>query len=263
MKRKPLISVVIPTYNSGEFIEACLKSLKNQTFKNFEIIVVDENSKDSTQKIAKKYADKLIIDGKERCQKRNIGAKNARADWVFFVDSDTELSPNILEDMSKLVDSKTLILTYDISFGKGFWAKVKHFERSLYTGGDVVQHPRVYPKKVFLGVGGFDDKMVGVEDLDLYNRVMKKYPKLKKVEVKSPIFHNEGRLTYRLIVKRMAYYSKTFREYKRRHPEIAKKQTSILRYLRKLDYFIKNPIMSFGFLISRGSEAAIAFYNMR
>ncbi len=54
----PLVSVIIPTYNSSRTLEKCLESIKNQTYKNVEIIVVDNNSTDNTKEIAKKYTGK-------------------------------------------------------------------------------------------------------------------------------------------------------------------------------------------------------------
>jgi probable beta-1,3-galactosyltransferase len=57
--KNPLVSVIIPTYNSSRTLEKCLKSIKNQTYKNIEIIVVDNNSIDNTKEIAKKYTGKV------------------------------------------------------------------------------------------------------------------------------------------------------------------------------------------------------------
>lgn len=59
---KPLVSVVIPTFNSEKYVEKCLQSVRNQTYDNIEIIVVDKNSKDRTVEIAEKYRDKFNID---------------------------------------------------------------------------------------------------------------------------------------------------------------------------------------------------------
>ena len=56
----PLVSVIIPTYKSSRTLEKCLESIKNQTYKNIEIIVVDNNSTDNTKEIAKKFTQKVI-----------------------------------------------------------------------------------------------------------------------------------------------------------------------------------------------------------
>jgi probable beta-1,3-galactosyltransferase len=57
---KPVVSVIIPTYKSSRTLEKCLESIKNQTYKNIEIIVVDNNSTDNTKEIAKKFTQKVI-----------------------------------------------------------------------------------------------------------------------------------------------------------------------------------------------------------
>jgi glycosyltransferase involved in cell wall biosynthesis len=56
------ISVIVPTYNEGRTIRKCLEALRNQTFKDYEIVVVDGHSKDNTVEVAKKYADKILFD---------------------------------------------------------------------------------------------------------------------------------------------------------------------------------------------------------
>jgi len=262
MAKKPKISIIITTYNNKDTIEACLKSIRGQNFKNFELIVVDESSKDGTQQVAKKYSNKFINQGKERCQKRNIGAENAKADYLFFVDSDMQLSKNMLEEISKKLDPKTLLMVPEISFGKGFWAKCKAFERAMYIRGDIAQGVRVYPKKIFFREKGFDENMVGVEDLDLFYRI-KKHNKMKVKEIKNVLYHNEGKLTYKQIMKRINYYAKSFNKYKKRHPEMFKKQLSIKRYLKKWKYFVKHPLLAAGFIFIKGTEAFIVFHNMR
>ena len=263
MEIKSKISIIVTTYNSGKLLQACLNSIKNQTFKNFEVIIVDEDSTDNTQEIVRKYGYKLIVKGKERCQKRNIGAENSRADYLIFIDSDMELSPKLLEECLNYLSSETLIMIPEISFGIGFWAKCKAFERAMYVGGDIAQGVRVYPKKVFLKAHGFDEKMLGIEDLDLFYRIKKQNKKIKVAEIKSFIYHNEGKLTYSQIIKRMSFYSKSFVEYRKRHTPIAKKQLSILRYLKNLGNLIKHPILALGFVMIKLGEGTIVFYALR
>ncbi len=263
MSKKPKISLIITTYNSASVLEPCLKSIRGQSFKDFELIVVDESSKDATQKIAKKYADKLIIEGKERCQKRNIGARHSLADYLFFIDSDMELSRDILNEIKDELSPNTLVMIPEISFGQGFWTKCKTFERATYVGGNIAQIPRVYPKKMFMQVNGFDEKVLGAEDFDLFFKIKKANKNIRAKEIKSIIFHNEGRLRYGQILKRMRTYSKSFAEYKQRYPDVFSKQFSISRYLKNWKHFIKHPVLTFGFCLMKGGEAAVALYSMR
>src|SRR5206468_1500632 len=94
----PLVSIVIPTKNSGEFLEACLRSIKEQTYTNIEIIVVDNSSSDNTQEIARKYTDKVFTKGPERSAQRNFGAQSSSGDYLLIIDSDMELSPNVIAE---------------------------------------------------------------------------------------------------------------------------------------------------------------------
>lgn len=263
MAKKPKISVILTTYNNGDVLEACLKSIKNQSFKDFEIIVVDENSRDDTIKISKKYADKIIVEGHERCQKRNIGAKNASSDYLFFVDSDMELTQGLLKEINEKKDSNTLMMIKEHSFGKGIWAKCKAFERDMYSGGDIAQGVRVYPKKIFMKAKGFDERVLGAEDLDLFYRIKKSNKNIKTIELKKIILHNEGKPTYFQIVRRMSYYSKSFKEYQRRHPEMVKKQLSPRRYLKKWEYFLQHPFISIPFFIMKAGEAISVFHSLK
>jgi len=79
MESSLLVSVIISTYNSEKFIESCLQSIRKQTYKNIEIIVVDKGSKDHTISIARKYTDKVfVIPAKGRSEQKNFGAKRLK-----------------------------------------------------------------------------------------------------------------------------------------------------------------------------------------
>lgn len=94
MIRNALVSVVIPTYNSEEYIGDCLEATLNQTYANIEVIIVDDGSKDSTVSICKKYADRdkrirvFCIDGNGVSEARNHGISNAHGNYIVFFDAD-------------------------------------------------------------------------------------------------------------------------------------------------------------------------------
>ena len=91
MKMKPIFSVIIPTYNTGKIIRKTLDSLVGQTYKNFEVIVSDDGSKDETLSIVREYGAKLnlIILENENwggpARPRNLGIRAATADWIAFL----------------------------------------------------------------------------------------------------------------------------------------------------------------------------------
>lgn len=103
----PAISVIIPMFNAEEYIDECLKSLLTQTFKDFEIIIVDDCSADNSVQIAESYIPQF--DGRLRIEKteknsggggyvpRNIGLTLARGEYVYFMDADDYITKNALE----------------------------------------------------------------------------------------------------------------------------------------------------------------------
>lgn len=96
------ISVIVPTYNEEKSIARCLDSLKNQTFKDYELVIVDGHSKDRTIEIAKKYTDRIIFDeGRGTPAARNLAVKAVKSEIVAFIDADTTV-PN---DWLEVVDS--------------------------------------------------------------------------------------------------------------------------------------------------------------
>ena len=97
------VSIIIPIYNSEKFLRDCLDSLVNQTYKEIEIVCVDDGSKDSSGKICDEYSDKYsnfkVIHQPNGgvCAARNAGLDNATGDYVCFVDSDDTIPANAIE----------------------------------------------------------------------------------------------------------------------------------------------------------------------
>lgn len=99
----PLISIIVPCYNIEKYISKTLESVRNQTFQNFEIILIDDGSKDNTGKILDDYSKKdkrikvihKINEGVS--QARNIGIENAVGEYIYFLDGDDLIEKNLLE----------------------------------------------------------------------------------------------------------------------------------------------------------------------
>ena len=94
----PAISVVIPAFNEEKYLPACLEALKKQTFKNYELIVVDNNSTDKTAQIAKKFGARVVKEKKQgMIPARERGFREARAEIIARTDADTVVSPDWLK----------------------------------------------------------------------------------------------------------------------------------------------------------------------
>ena len=101
MTNRPLISIIIPSFNQGKFIEKCLESITQQTFDNYEVIIQDNNSTDNTKSILKKYQNLrnfYIYFEKDKGQADaiNKGIKKSRGDWITWQNCDDYYLSNIV-----------------------------------------------------------------------------------------------------------------------------------------------------------------------
>ncbi len=109
MANEPLISVIVPVYNVEKYVAKCLDSIINQTYKNLEIIVVDDGSTDNSYSVCCSYAEKddrivlLQQPNGGQASARNYGIENAGGDYVGFVDSDDWIEPCMYEAMISAV----------------------------------------------------------------------------------------------------------------------------------------------------------------
>lgn len=105
-----LITVIIPFYKSEQYIENCLKSILNQTYKNLEILLINDGSPDNSRKICERVIGDdsriKIIDKKNGgvSSARNLGIENANGDFITFVDSDDEIELDLYEKMAKYIN---------------------------------------------------------------------------------------------------------------------------------------------------------------
>ena len=103
MKLKPFFSVIIPTYNHANYLKKALDSVLNQSFNNYEIIVIDDNSTDNTSAVVNSYKNKIIykkiINNRIIGKSRNLGIEISKGEWLAFLDSDDEW----LKDKLKIV----------------------------------------------------------------------------------------------------------------------------------------------------------------
>ncbi len=97
-KIQPLVSVIIPTFNSQKTIKFCLESIRKQTYKRIETQVVDRHSTDATVQIAKQFKAKMYAHPDGRSEARNYAAQRAAGDFLLFIDSDMVLTPRAIEE---------------------------------------------------------------------------------------------------------------------------------------------------------------------
>lgn len=102
---KPIITIIVPVYNAEKFIDKCIKSILKQTFKNFELILINDGSKDDSYKICEHYTNidnRIYLINKDNSgvsSARNIGINMANGEYLMFVDSDDWINEDMLENM--------------------------------------------------------------------------------------------------------------------------------------------------------------------
>jgi glycosyltransferase involved in cell wall biosynthesis len=115
---KTLVSIIVPIYNVESYLEDCLQSIANQTYVNFEVILVNDGSTDNSNSIALNYANKdsrFKLFSKENgglSSARNFGLEQANGDYVYFIDSDDTVKPEFLEKLF----NKAIKLNADFAF---------------------------------------------------------------------------------------------------------------------------------------------------
>ncbi len=175
-------SVIIPALNEEKFLPHLLRSLVRQTVKNFEVIVVDGNSKDKTVHVANQFSGKVprfrVIELAQRgvSRQRNAGAKTAGANWLVFVDADSVLLSNFFERIEKFITLKkpqfftTWFKTDSEEPGD---AIAGFFGNMMLEGYLLVSRPwapgplTIVKKDVFWQAGGYDEDASFGEDHDL------------------------------------------------------------------------------------------------
>lgn len=103
-----MISIIVPFFNTEEYLEECLASIRGQTFSDYECLMVDDGSTDSSREIASKFLEDLRFKllNKEHVgfpQAKNIGLDNAQGDYICFVDSDDFVNEHYLEDLYNIL----------------------------------------------------------------------------------------------------------------------------------------------------------------
>lgn len=115
----PLISVVIPVYNTAPYLEKCLESVVNQTYQNLQVIIINDGSTDNSAEICQKFSekdDKIEFINKQNegvSIARNIGIEKSKGEWIYFLDSDDFLDLNAFEYLINIAkSSKTDVIQF-------------------------------------------------------------------------------------------------------------------------------------------------------
>lgn len=193
---KPKVSIILPTYNRAYILSKAINSVLNQTYKEFELIIVDDGSTDNTSALVESFHDERILYlytqiNQGAAAARNYGIEHANYDYIAFEDSDDAWHPDKLEKQMSLMQSDSRNpgfvyhkICYDM--GENRYAILPSeavplekksgdiYAQLLYD--NLVDCPSMLIKKSCLDdVGLFDTSLKALEDYDLALRLAKKY----------------------------------------------------------------------------------------
>lgn len=205
MKLNPLVSVIMPAFNAGKTINESILSVINQTYKNWELIVVNDGSQDNTSEIVKKFKNENILlieqTNKGVSNARNVGIHNSKGEYIAFLDADdlwvsSKLEKSLIEfDSSScdLIYSRIKIFKNNINDASSFIYRELIVERDDYYRLLIYDYMPtltvVVKKSVLEKIGYFDELLNGTEDWDLWIRITKEH-KIKFIQEELAYYRN-------------------------------------------------------------------------
>jgi glycosyltransferase involved in cell wall biosynthesis len=186
----PLISVVIPTYNRADLIPKAIQSVLDQTYQNWELIIVDNYSDDGTKEVINSFRDPrismlLLPRTGSVAASRNMGVRHSKGDWVAFLDSDDWWFTTKLSTVCEVIRRNPDLIYHDLeivsgpnnakSLGKTKSRKLKDpiFLDLLLNGNDISLSSVTVRKSIFMKVNGMNESLsyVAIEDYETWLRI--------------------------------------------------------------------------------------------
>jgi len=201
-----MISVIIPCFNSEEYVGRAIESVLNQTYKDYEIILVDNNSTDNTycvlQNYKKKYHDLVQVFKEDKSgapAARNKGLQEAKGEWLQFLDSDDELLPYKLKDQMEIAQNTKA----DIIVGESYMCKVVDDKTEVTTRQVVTDNiweglltsrlgsttSNLWRRHAIISVGGWNEAKTSSQEYELMFRMLQKNDKVDFSSVVQSIVH--------------------------------------------------------------------------
>ncbi len=184
-------SVIIPTYNRFNFLKTAIDSVLRQTYNNFQLTVIDDGSKDGTDKLIHTYKDSrlkyIYQDNLGVSSARNRGISESTGEYIAFLDSDDRWVPEKLEEIENATKEHPGYFVYHTQEkwfrnGKHLNHMKKHFKQNGYIFDGCLKlckvsiSTAVVKRELFKTIGVFDENMPVCEDYDFWLRVSVKYP---------------------------------------------------------------------------------------
>ncbi|WP_291120721.1 glycosyltransferase family 2 protein [Empedobacter sp. UBA7248] len=231
--QQPLISVIVPCYNQSIYMDECLQSVLDQTYQNWECIIVNDGSPDNTEEVALHWVEKdtrFIYLKKENgglSSARNAGIEKAKGEWILPLDCDDKIGSQYLELGSQQFNSGYTIIYCEAEFfgdRTGEW-ELPEFSLKEFAIQNLIFCSAFYRKSSWEKVKGYDESIIhGYEDWEFWISIINK--KSKCYRISKVLFY------YRIKEKSM---TNTL------HSEVTKKKELLnYIYVKHILFFVEN-----------------------
>jgi glycosyltransferase involved in cell wall biosynthesis len=253
MKANPLVSIIVPTMNSTPTIRRCQDAIKNQSYGEVEVIIVD-SSVDETPKVALGYGCKVARANASMTRARNIGASMSKGKYLFYLDSDMILRSETIAECVSLcesgADAVNVLQEYE---GVGLWGKCRQAELEMYKRYPSLKLARFVTANASSAIGGYDESLESGEDWDF--RVRLELGGFRIATSTACVVHGWGKISLARIVRKSYRYGKSIRRYTQKHPRIAAEQWGYPRFVFLINNGMrKYPKYVLGILLMKSLE---------
>lgn len=280
----PSVSIIVPCYNQGKYIKECLDSIVNQTFKDYEVIIVDDCSTDNSLDIIKQYINnynnsnnndtfKLIshTTNKGVVTARNNAIAKAQGKYIYPLDADDKIDSSCLEKLYKAIENnKGDIITTRVGlFGEKTGEMYLHNPTTYHLANiNCLVNSALFRKDDFNKVGGYDEAFnCGLEDYDLWlNMVIKNKLKIYKIPEILFFYRIKDKKESRNAIQTEQYRKTTKSNLLKKYPKL-----KLYRYLMKLQklFFFTNlsyntkeiKVFGYKFNLTRSKSVKLYYFN--
>jgi len=257
MKKSPLVSINIPTLNSERTIKICLDGVKNQSYKNIELILIDSFSTDKTVEIAKQYGAKIYLQ-KGLIKQRMLGVEKSKGDFILLLDSDQVMDKDLIKKCVEKINAgyNTLILPEKSVHDNSLISRLIAYNMFVVQADKDVNYgtalPRFIKSSYLKKIGSVPEELGYFDHAFIYNEILKIGAKVDYVN--TIIYHHELNSWLKVIRKFYKQYGLSF------IPSLKySKKLIVGRSLPRRAFFSKtafnNPLLWLGLIFLYGLKA--------
>lgn len=216
---QPLVSVVVATRNNASTLEKMLLSIRDQTYPNVELIVVDNSSTDATVGIAERCGARVVTWGPERTAQVNYGVSVANGEYIYYTGGDIIVDVEFISEAVQASETEGYDAIYLNVLTRidhpNFWQRGRAFERNCYYKMPSASAARFYRREVFLTLGGLDESVSAIsDDYDFQYRLDRKGYRTGLIDSGENMVSEYDGIA--IIVKRALYYGWQYGQLRRK-----------------------------------------------